>query len=200
MAHNLKQEIGKNWIILVVIPHETYPDCSIEVSKQIERMYQRICYVNTNKPFTTLMKTFKDKGINTEGFFFIDMVTRSAFPGVKDGPICRYISSESALDELGSAINEELDKGVYKALIFDSLSSLLVHNDEDVLIKFVKFIVTKIRHSDCIAVLKCAEGDIDSKLMKNLSMLSDKIIRLSTHTVMGLDETIVSCDLHKPKA
>lgn len=197
MAHNLKQEIGKNKIILVVIPHETYPDCSIEVSKQIWNMYRKICYVNTTKPFMSLMEIFREKGVKTDSFFFIDTITKSALPGVEDGPRCRYVSSESALDELGLAINEELDKSEYRVLIFDSISSLLVHNDEDMVIRFIKLLITKIRHSDCIAILKCAEGDIDSNLMKNLSMLSDKIIRLSTHTVMGLDETIVSCDLHK---
>lgn len=200
MAHNLEQEIRNNKIVLVVIPHETYPDCSIEVSKQIWHLYRKICYINTTKPFMDLMKILRDNNVNTEGFFFIDMITKSALPGVEDNPKCRYISSESALDELASAINEELDRGEHKVLIFDSLSSLLVHNDENTVIKFIKLLITRIRHSDCIAILKCAEGDIDSTLMKNLSMLSDKIIRLSTHTVMGLDETTVSCDLHKPRS
>ncbi|MBN2013630.1 MAG: hypothetical protein JW778_00470 [Candidatus Altiarchaeota archaeon] len=192
MPLDLKKEIGNNKILVLVIPNDTYTECVIELSKQVGGIYGKTCYVSLNKLFTALLNSLKNNGVNTEGFFFIDAITKSALPGVENTFNCNYISSASSLQELAIAINNELNKEDYEALIFDSLSTLQIYNREDVITEFIKYMMARVRLSNCVAILTCLEGDTDSQLIRNLAMFSDKIIHIEAHIIMEDTETTVT--------
>lgn len=192
MPLDLKKEIGNNKVLVLVIPNDTYTECLIEISKQVGSTYGKTCYVSLNKLFTALLNSLKNNGVNTDGFFFIDAITKSALPGVENTFNCNYVSSASALKELAIAINNEVNKEVYDALIFDSLSTLQIYNKEDVVTEFTKYMIARIRMSNCIAILTCLEGDTDSQLIRNLAMFSDKIIHIEAHIIMEDTETTIT--------
>jgi len=192
MPLDLKREIGNHKVIVLVIPNDTYTECLIEISKQLGDLYQKICYVSLNKLFTALLNSFKNNGVNVDKFFFVDAITKSALPGIEDTFNCKYVSSASALKELGIAINNEMNKETYKSLVFDSLSTLQIYNKGDIVTEFIRYMIARIRLSDCVAILTCLEGDTDTELIKNLGMFSDKVIHLEAHVILEDDTTIVT--------
>jgi hypothetical protein len=194
MPLNLKKEVGSNAIIVLIIPNDTYSECLIEIAKQVGSLYPKTCYVSLNKLYTALFNSFKNNGVNTSGFFFIDGITRSALPTIENTANFKFVESASALQELGLAINEEISKDSYNALIFDSLSTLQIYNKEDIVTEFTRFMLARLRLSNCVTFLACLEGDTDSKLIKNLGMFSDKMVHLEAHVIMEDDKTTVTIE------
>lgn len=192
MPLNLKKEVGNNIVIVLVIPNDTYSECLIEIAKQVGSSYARTCYISLNKLYTALLNSFKNNGVNTSGFFFIDGITRSALPTIEDTANFKFVESASALQELGVAINSEINKGDYNALIFDSLSTLQIYNKEDIVTEFTRFMLARLRLANCVTFLACLEGDTDNRLIKNLGMFSDKMIHLEAHIIMEDDKTTVT--------
>jgi hypothetical protein len=192
MPLNLKKEVGSNLTIVLVIPNDTYSECLIDIAKQVGSIYSRTCYVSLNKLYTSLFNSFKNNGVNTSGFFFIDGITKSALPTIEDTDNFKFVESASALQELGVAINNEINKGNYNALIFDSLSTLQIYNKEDIVTEFTRFMLARLRLANCTTFLACLEGDTDNKLIKNLGMFSDKMIHLEAHVIMEDDKTTVT--------
>ncbi|HIE34528.1 MAG TPA: hypothetical protein EYP86_05255 [Candidatus Altiarchaeales archaeon] len=192
MPLDLKKEIESFNVVVLVIPNDTYTECLLEISKQLADSYENICYVNMNKLFSALMKSFERKGVNRGKFFFIDAITKSALPDIEDTENCKFVTSASTLQELGMAINNELNKEVYNALIFDSLSTLRIYNEEEIVEEFIRYMTARIRLSNCIAVLTCLAGDTDTQLIKNIEMMADKVIHLEAHIILEDDQTIVT--------
>jgi hypothetical protein len=192
MPLNLKKEVGSNITIVLVIPNDTYSECLIDIAKQVGSIYQRTCYVSLNKLYTALFNSFKNNGVNTSGFFFIDGITKSALPTIEDTANFKFVESASALQELGVAINNEINTGNYNALIFDSLSTLQIYNKEDIVTEFTRFMLARLRLANCTTFLACLEGDTDNRLIKNLGMFSDKMIHLEAHVIMEDDKTTIT--------
>ena len=155
MPLNLKKEVGSNLTIVLVIPNDTYSECLIDIAKPVSSIYSRTCYVSLNKLYTSLLNSFKNNGVNTSGFFFIDGITKSALPTIEDTDNFKFVESASALQELGIAINNEINKSNYNALIFDSLSTLQIYNKEDIVTEFTRFMLARLRLANCTTFLAC---------------------------------------------
>lgn len=192
MPLDLKKEVGNHTVLILVIPNDTYTECLIEIAKHAGRIYRNICYVSLNKLFPALIRSLTNNEVDTSRFFFIDAITKSALPGIQDTSNCRYVTSASMLQELAVTINDEINKEVYEALIFDSLSTLQIYNKEDVVTEFTKYMIARLRLSHCITLLTCLEGDTDSRLIRNISMFADKIVHLEAHVILEDDKTTVT--------
>jgi hypothetical protein len=194
MTFDLKKVIGNNVVAVLVIPNDAYSECLIEIARQVGSNYQKTCYVSLNKLYSALVTSFRNNKVNTNGFFFIDAITRSALPGVVDTESCKFVDSASDLQEIGVAINDEISKESYNTLIFDSLSTLQIYNKDDIVTEFTKFMIARLRLSNCVTFLACLEGDTNSKFIKNLCMFTDKMIHLEAHVIMEDDKTNVTIE------
>lgn len=176
MAINLKAKIGKNKVVILVIPDEEYAEFMIKVSKSVASDYKKICYVNLNKSYFTLTNAFKSENINLNKFFFIDGVTKKAGEAKKAGN-CLYVDAPNALTQLSLGINKIFKTFKPEILLFDSLSTILIYEEVNTVLKFVHSLIGKIRLVDCVAVFTVLEGDVSSNLIKDLSMFIDKLMR-----------------------
>ncbi len=175
----------------IVIPNDSYTEGILEVSKQASDSYDRICYVSLNKLFKSLIKSLQYKDVNVEKFYFVDAITKSALPDIKDEANSTFIPSASSLRELGIAINGALNRKVYDCMIFDSLSTLQIYNREDIVVEFVHSLIGRIRLSDCVSIFSCLEGDTKTGMIKNMGMFVDRMVHLEAHTIIEYDTTIV---------
>lgn len=80
------------------------------------------------------------------------------------------------LTELHMCISNHAKSKKSDALLFDSLSTMLIYETESLVIKFIHSIVNTIRSYDMKAVFTILEGETDSALVKDLGMFVDKII------------------------
>lgn len=166
-------DIKKKEIIVVIIPNKAYSKDIITVSGQLAKDYKSICFVSLNKPHHTLLKSFEDKNIDKNKFFFIDAVEKEK---AKESHNIITVRSISSLTNLSIVINKVLEKGKFESLIFDSLSTLLIHHDAATVTKFIHDLIRKLRLVNCTAVFTSLQGNSSSSLIRDLSMIVDKII------------------------
>lgn len=174
----IKKELKENQITVFVVPNTKYATTLNELAKEVSTNYKKIAYISLNKPYNTLIKTLSKDGLNPTDFFVIDAVTHRVIPSAQSTAKCYYISGPSALTELGVAIGKLLAREKIDAVIFDSLSTLLVYQKGMSVIKFTHFVMSKIRTLEAKGVFTALKEDIDSGLIKDLNMFADKIVEV----------------------
>ncbi len=172
---DLQKEL-KEKSILVVISSEDYQEALKNIIKVAETEMDRICYVSLNQPYKVLVDTFKERGYDLKKFTFIDGITNT-LTQFSSAPNCQFISAPNALTELSIAITKEFRKTNPNLIIFDSLSSLLIYQKGSILIEFVHTIIQTVRLNKGKILFTILNADIESPLMKDLSMFADKIIQ-----------------------
>lgn len=168
---NLEREIEKNQILTFLITNSLYPMDSLSIIKAVSRTIHKILYVTVNKPHFSITETFKNKGIRAGGFYFID--ASSGDVAVKNGKNFEKISGQSNLTEIVVAIEKSLKEKNFEGLIFDSISTLLAYQDEEMVIRFAHSLINKLRETDTKGIFLCIKEDLKTSLMKNLNMLAD---------------------------
>lgn len=178
MAFDLKAELGQNMVVTLVIPNEIYVSNITEIAKQLAANHNKICYISLNKLYQPLIRNLKAHEVDINKFFFVDGITRTAVVDPGQVENCVFVSSPSSLTELGITIQKTVSEQQSEAVLFDSLSTLLVYEDIQVVKQFVHLIVSQISATNCVAIFTCLEGDKESELIKDLSMFVDKVIHL----------------------
>ncbi|MFQ6129442.1 MAG: hypothetical protein ACE5OT_01360 [Candidatus Hadarchaeaceae archaeon] len=173
---NLKKQLGDEQIALLVVPNEQYSKIIIDVAKQLARNYKHICYVSLNKLYDPLVKSLAAKKVNLDKFFFIDCISRGVTTPTKVKN-CEFLSGPQALTEMHISISKNLKAKKSEALLFDSLSTLLVYEREVLVIRFVHGLIGAVRGVGSKAFLTVLEADTKGELVKNLSMFTDRTIR-----------------------
>ena len=174
---DVKKEIKENYIIIFSISGKEYSSKLEEIVGASAKAFSKICYVSLNKPYDTLVPIFKKLGIETGKMIFVDCVT-AGFSKHVDGLNVVSVSSPKALTEMNIAINKTSDREKFQGLVFDSLSTLLVHEQPSTVIKFSHSVISKLRTAESHGVFMCLREDMKGELMKDLSMFVDKIVEL----------------------
>lgn len=170
---NITKDIKENDIMVLIIPNSSYGDSLKNLTSDMSKTFNKICYISLNKPHKSLLKGFEQKGAKTKKFFFIDAVGKGS-----NSEGIAYITSPKALTELNIAITKALSSGLVDSALFDSLSTLLIYEDPSTVIKFTHSIISAFRNKSVKAVLTCLGGDAKSELIKDLSMFVDKVVEL----------------------
>jgi archaellum biogenesis ATPase FlaH len=174
MVVSIKADIEKNDIIVFTIPNKNYTDNTLKIVSALSSIHKKICYVSLNRPYNTIIKNFQDIKIDVKKFLFIDCVTQKR----EEHPSVVCVSSPRALTELNIAISKVLSTKV-DSTVFDSLSTLLIYEQSSTVIKFAHSVITMFRNAGSKGIFTCLKEDINSELIKDLSMFADKIVELS---------------------
>ena len=174
---DLKSEMKESSIILLIISKDKYHGELIEAIKAIDSYSSKICYVCINSPYSFVVDNIQKNSLKPEKFFFIDTLTKSvqAPPNVND---CIFVSAPNALTEISLALTKALNEKHCDSTLFDTISTLLVYENQHSLIQFVHNVLTKLRISKGKAVFVALKDDINSELVKDLYMFVDKVIDL----------------------
>jgi len=203
--HELKKEIksisemeefiGKlphNKIVLFLVDSKMYMKRNLSILKILvnQNKFSGI-YITVNRPFDSLIQIMKDDFIDTEKIFFIDCITKmvpvtdkislSPKNKLERSENCIFIPSPSRLTEIGLALSEVLagtENPKNKFLYLDSLSTLLIYNDLETIVKFVHFLSTRIRLYGIVGIIMCVEKIIEERLFNILSEICDIIVNV----------------------
>jgi len=159
-------------ITVFVTPDKDYASQMKAIISSASSAYKRICYVSLNKPYAVVSDSLKKQGIGLEKFFFIECTGKS---GEGSGQVV-YVSSPKALTEMSITIGKVLEMGKIEALIFDSLSTLLVYADASTVVKFTNSLISMLRSKGVAGFLTCLKGGIGSDIVKDISMFADKVV------------------------
>lgn len=133
--------------------------------------------------FVTASNTFKhisdnfNKDYENKNIKFIDIISRSAGISAYDKE-CNYIESPTMLEKIAlEIINifKGIEQGVDKYVVIDSLSSLVIYNDSEIVREFVSLLMNKARSENIHIVSIVIEEEVDAH---KLLQMNDKIVVL----------------------
>lgn len=178
------KELGKlplGSIVLVVVSIKKYMQTNNEILKMLcnEKKCHGI-YISVNRPYKNLLKILKENNIDVKKLFFIDAITKTAGGSEKKDSYL-LVGSPQALTEisitLGQVAKSIPDK--HKFLFLDSISTLLMYNQDKVVAKFVHSLTTKLREWEMGGVLLTMKKETDEKMISLLNQFSDKLISVN---------------------
>ena len=173
---NVRAGIQENQVIVLIIPDEQYSQKLLGITKELAQLSESMLYVSLNRPYGTLLESFSGAGIESGKFYFVDAVTQTAQRVNGGGEKIKYVSSPGSLTELSLTLTKLLDSQKFDYLLFDSLSTLLVYEEELVVTKFIHSLMSKVRVVKCKSVFTCLKRDVESVLIKDLNMFADRIL------------------------
>ncbi|MEK6983588.1 MAG: hypothetical protein AABX33_03365 [Nanoarchaeota archaeon] len=188
----IEEHIAKNKIIVYLIPNKGYQNGLFNIVKSLAQRFNRILYVSVNRPAEILVEVVNEMGIDAQKFLFVDAVNKEV-KGRSANSHFIYITSPKNFKEFEMELNKVLDNEKFECLIFDSLSTLLIYQDESTVTKFTHDITKRIidGHSNC--TLPCLLEDVNSALVKDIAMFVDKVVEV------GEDKTQAKQDIFAKK-
>ncbi|MFH1275812.1 MAG: hypothetical protein ABIH82_01765 [Candidatus Woesearchaeota archaeon] len=174
---DLIKELQRNNIFLSVFDKSYYNESIYEVLKQLDE--KRVCYVSLNKTALDLQHGFKFHRINTNKVFFIDAVSKGMNFNKNNQDNTLFISSPGAFNEIGIAVTEALNSGVFDVLVFDSLSTLKIYEKGKGSERFTSFLINKVKSKGKSGIFTCLEEDLDSQLIQNSCLSVDKVLKFN---------------------
>ena len=163
--------------ILYILPSKQYFQSVLTVLKK-ETKNKEIIYVTTNKPYSHLINLFKEEKLDADKIFFIDCISEQV--GAKqETSHCLFLGSPQQITGLSLAINKAVDLMSNETLVFfDSLSTLLVYNNEQVVGKFTNFLINKLRTKNVSTIMLTLESDSDKKIIKTIQSFVDEVTEI----------------------
>jgi len=144
-------------------------------------------FMNTDKnevwTFVTASNTYKNISENFKKIYedknikFIDCISRSSGISTLEKE-CNYIESPTMLEKIILKIMnifKDIEHDVEKFLVIDSLSSLVIYNDSEIVREFVSVLMNKARSYNIHIVTILIEEEVDTH---KLLQMNDKIVVL----------------------
>lgn len=164
----------------IVLPSNNYADLTNAVFEFIhEKSSNPWVYVTVTKPFYVIKNQYGSQ-FKKSNIQFIDCVSRAA--GIKlDDPQCFFLDSPSHLEklilEVVSFVNDHKSAGE-PFVVIDSLSSLILYNDELLVTEFFTHLINNLNLVDAHTISLCLEEEMNDMMHKILYLKNDKIIKV----------------------
>jgi hypothetical protein len=180
-------ESGKNRIVLHLISNKAYQAELGKITKSISRKFDKIIYISLNKSAEKIVETLKARGIDTEKFVFVDAVNKKVSNSMSYHNFI-FINSPRNFDKFSSKLGKIVDKENGGCLIFDSLSTMLIYQDDTKVIKFTHDLIAKLAINNSNGEFACLSEDVDSALVKDICMFVDEVTGLEQNKTLKLDK------------
>lgn len=174
----IKDDITNNAVVSVVFPITEYPYKINELIKVLNDNYNKILYVSLNKLYNAIKKNMLSNKIDSSKFLFIDCVTKTAVPNPDEHDDCYYVSAPNSLTEISVAISKKIQESYPDIILFDSLSTILIYEDDRVASQFVHALTNKINAYGINILYTILYAEKEQNLIKDLNMFCDKVITI----------------------
>ena len=150
------------------------------ILKVIKKSKLKFCYVTFNKSYASLKENFKKKGINTNGFYFVDCISWN-LEEPKPVEDCDFIEEPYNLKAISNSIKKAIKKDC-NLVIFDSLSDILVYNQYfpaggEILLRFIQSFSSELKKKKGKSIFICKLKDKENFLIEETLKIFDKTIR-----------------------
>jgi hypothetical protein len=135
----------------------------------IKKSKSKVCYIALNRSCDFLRESFKKNKIDTKKLYSLDCITK-ALKSAKKISNCEYLQDAQDLNNISRSIKRAINKG-HTLIIFDSLSSLLVHEQDfpaggNVLVDFIKSFSSLLKEKKGKAIFLIKKQDKQKALIK----------------------------------
>jgi len=167
-----KLDSSDTFIILTSPRVPEYKSVGLDILKYfVNEKKSPVIYICIDKPISSIMRVLEKDNVDSNIIVFIDAVTVMSGTEPK-GNHCLYIKSPENLTDMSIALSEAIsslprDK---TCIIVDSLSTLLVYNNLNTVVKFVHILTAKIKQYGAkgvaISTKKGHDDDFVSQIFK----------------------------------
>ncbi|MFA6048479.1 MAG: ATPase domain-containing protein [Candidatus Micrarchaeia archaeon] len=172
LATELSASRGKGGVFLIRCKPEDYRRAAIAAASVLTRkMGLSGAYVTLSRPFKKISEDLSENGADTAKIFFID----GSGSGGRDSEKCKFLEGES-LTELSLAISSALGSRNPDFYVIDSITTMLIYNDDETVQKFVHYLSSKVQNMGKLLVLISVEEEKSNRLVPALTQFCDKVI------------------------
>lgn len=180
LTERISQASSMHSSVGVVLPSNNYDDFT---HAMFEYMYKQKSntwvYVTITKPFHRIKQQYHDR-IDSLNIHFIDCVSLSAGITSQD-ELCYYLDSPSQLEnlilEIMSFIKEK-SRNETSYVVIDSLSSLILYNDELLVTEFFTHLINNLNLVNAHSISFCIEEEMNDMMHKMLYLKNEKILKI----------------------
>lgn len=170
-------DMPEGWIVLLETNVDSSLDLSVSTIKNLtEKDYIGIV-VSASRPYNNLIKMYESKGIDLDKLFVLDCVSKELNKGITAEGNVLFLQNVSSLTEISIAINKSITAIPAKKFIFiDSITTMLIHNDPSVYVRFIHSILTKLRIHGVNGLMISLKGETNKEVRAEISQLCDKVV------------------------
>lgn len=183
MFEKLKKEfetLPENFIVGLIIKSGDYEEINLKILEYfVNQKGEKGSYITVNRPYENVIKVLKNRNINISNLYFIDCITKKLGGKPLFARNAVFIDSPENLTELSLRLHESTVKANSRKFVFvDSLSTLSIYNNPEVMLKFIHYLTGKMRLWNLNGIIISLHGEADKKLIAELSQFVDKMIEV----------------------
>ncbi len=187
MNQDMIKDITDNKFLLLLLEEAQYTSKLESIIRSVEKSGTKICYICLSKPYLDVVDDLMERRVNVDDFVFIDVLS-SHYEIPKPVANCTFISSPDDLEEIRKTIIEAIEKKNCSAVIFDTISTLLIYQQTSSIVKFASNLVAEKRQENTKKLFIILKDDTDSlddvnMLTKDLELFADKKIDMTAGEV-----------------
>ena len=172
-------QLESDELVLLVAPGNMLQDLYVEVLNHFVNERGAACvYVTVAKPYKTVNRILKERGIQTEKMLFIDCISMSGTGAIMErAGNCIFCRPESLMNISIAMTNafRTLPPEQERVLIMDTLSTLLLYNEAKIVGRFVHSLSVKLREWGVKSVIFMLEEG-NQKEIAAISQFCDKTL------------------------
>ncbi len=170
----------KEYVAIALVDADKYQKTNIKIIGELVKENVPGVYVTLNRPHENVKKILKKEKIDLDKIIFIDAVTKTVGGKIKKTKDCLFIGSPSNLSDISISMDQAIMAipTKDKFLFFDSLSTLLLYNNVEVVAKFIHFLSGKMRVWQIKGIIISLRREKDKELIEELKEFCDVILNL----------------------
>ena len=179
----IRKKLDDNDTFLVFAPPKTneFKTVGLDLLRYlVNEKKSPVVYVCIDKPHSSIKRELDKEEINSKMIVFIDAVTPMGGAKPNDDK-CVYIMSPENLTDISIALSQAIGSlsGNKTFIIVDSLSTLLVYNNIQTVLKFVHIINAKIKQCGAKGIAMSAKKGTDDEFINQVFQFFDDSIGIS---------------------
>ena len=174
-------DLKKPFTVLCLIEPKEYLAVKNGVLQNANTEKQSVIYITLNSGYKKILSDLKAEKITIGEIHFIDMISSHSGVESEQKEDVSFLESPSDLSDCMLILEKKLSstKGKEILLIIDSVSAMLVYNDESSIQKFVHAILAKISSvKKASAIILSSDYNEKEGITRTISQFVDKTIKL----------------------
>ncbi|MCX6773046.1 MAG: hypothetical protein NTV88_04745 [Candidatus Micrarchaeota archaeon] len=176
LARLSKVKLTGGKVLLVVSQPQFYDMISVQLLRALIRNSKKKgIYVTLTRPYTKLEASLKKSGVDTAKLFFIDGTEK---PGSlpENSAQVSYVEEPGALTHLSVSLTRLTASGEYGFIYLDSLSTMAMYRELDVVQRFGNYLVNKLRELEMDGVVFSLDSEKGAKAVAALKPICDEYL------------------------
>lgn len=171
------KNIPDDYIIMIEILPEQAFELTTALVKYMSDRNDKGIIVSVNRPYTNLVNIYKQNNIDISKMIILDCVTKNQNASINAKNVV-FLDNVSALTDISLSINENLNGANKQFVFFDSITTMLIHNNPYIFTRFVHNVLTKMRLKGIGGLLISIRDNSNNNIRAEIVQLCDKVIKI----------------------